>query len=405
MKILIFSIFIVAMVFSKCGTSPSLKTDNLIDSLFIIDLEESINDGEPTQLSCIGSDLKYITLETKPACLLDGISKLTLTDSFIFVTDSRKILKFDRDGMFQKQIGAFGRGPGEHLFISDFYLDEQSERLFILTLRSVLIYDFDGLYQKSIKLDFLACQLIMQNKGSIVFHILNLYVKWIVQPEIVAVDTVYSLYITDTLGRTLTKIRHPLRKNNEPYINTLASPLYTFNKEVHFLETGIDTLFIVNNNLKLPYAIFNLKDLKMDPCNPILSTKGEERTNKLRQKLWINSLNEDEKYLYLTLRIGGFSDSSKYCLFNKLTYEVTYLENNGFANDLDGGTYIWPQTIKDGNTLITWIDALKLKTHVASGPFKNSTPKYPEKKKELEKLANSLKETDNPVLIIVSLKE
>ena len=36
---------------------------------------------------------------------------------------------------------------------------------------------------------------------------------------------------------------------------------------------------------------------------------------------------------------------------------------------------------------------------------KTLLPKYPEKKKELEKLANSLKETDNPVLIIVRLKK
>jgi len=36
--------------------------------------------------------------------------------------------------------------------------------------------------------------------------------------------------------------------------------------------------------------------------------------------------------------------------------------------------------------------------------FKNSTPKYPEKKKELATLADSLKETDNPVLIMLRLK-
>ncbi len=56
-------------------------------------------------------------------------------------------------------------------------------------------------------------------------------------------------------------------------------------------------------------------------------------------------------------------------------------------------------------TLISWIDAIKVKAHVASEAFKNSTPKYPEKKKELEKLANSLKETDNLVLMLVRLKK
>ena len=73
-------------------------------------------------------------------------------------------------------------------------------------------------------------------------------------------------------------------------------------------------------------------------------------------------------------------------------------------NDLDGGPNIFPRTIKDDNTIIALVDALQIKTHVVSETFKNSKPKYPEKMKELEKLANNLKETDNPVLMIVKLK-
>jgi hypothetical protein len=51
------------------------------------------------------------------------------------------------------------------------------------------------------------------------------------------------------------------------------------------------------------------------------------------------------------------------------------------------------------------INPFQIKTWVTSNEFKNSTPKYPEKKQELEKLANSLKETDNPVLMTVRLKK
>lgn len=40
-----------------------------------------------------------------------------------------------------------------------------------------------------------------------------------------------------------------------------------------------------------------------------------------------------------------------------------------------------------------------------SNEFINPTSKYPEKKKELERLANSLSENDNPVLMLVKLKE
>ena len=85
--------------------------------------------------------------------------------------------------------------------------------------------------------------------------------------------------------------------------------------------------------------------------------------------------------------------------------QVLFNPEEGIINDLDGGVNILPLTIKDDNTIIGWVDAIKLKAHVASETFKNSSPKYPEKKKKLEKLAGSLKETDNPVLMMVRLKD
>lgn len=49
------------------------------------------------------------------------------------------------------------------------------------------------------------------------------------------------------------------------------------------------------------------------------------------------------------------------------------------------------------------MEPIKLKTYIASKEFRESEPLYPEKKRELESLANSLKETDNPVLVLVRL--
>jgi len=46
-----------------------------------------------------------------------------------------------------------------------------------------------------------------------------------------------------------------------------------------------------------------------------------------------------------------------------------------------------------------------LKDHIASDDFKNNTPKHPEKKSQLEELANSLSEFDNPVLMFVTFKK
>ena len=42
---------------------------------------------------------------------------------------------------------------------------------------------------------------------------------------------------------------------------------------------------------------------------------------------------------------------------------------------------------------------------MAGDEFQNLIPEYPEKKKELENLEVNLQETDNPVLVLVRLKE
>jgi hypothetical protein len=77
----------------------------------------------------------------------------------------------------------------------------------------------------------------------------------------------------------------------------------------------------------------------------------------------------------------------------------------GLVNDLDGGPNIIPITIKDDNTVIAMLEAMELKRYVASDSFRKSNPKYPEKKAELERLANYLKETDNPIIILVSFNK
>jgi hypothetical protein len=115
------------------------------------------------------------------------------------------------------------------------------------------------------------------------------------------------------------------------------------------------------------------------------------------------SIFESKNYFFFLFDLNN----QYYCLiyFKKDGTQLFIDGNKGFINDFDGGPNILPKTIKDDNTIVSWIEAYELKAYVASKAFKNSTPKYPEKKKELEELANNLNENDNPVLMLVKLKE
>jgi len=55
--------------------------------------------------------------------------------------------------------------------------------------------------------------------------------------------------------------------------------------------------------------------------------------------------------------------------------------------------------------MVMCLYARELHDHVESTDFINNVPKYPEKKKKLEELANGLSEFDNPVLMFMTINK
>lgn len=101
-------------------------------------------------------------------------------------------------------------------------------------------------------------------------------------------------------------------------------------------------------------------------------------------------------------------------MYNKLTEEFSLvapsniddqIEPTGFENDIDGGINFMTRYAANDTLIVSWFEPYQLKMYVASETFKKSTPKYPEKKNELERLAASLDENDNPVLMIIKMKK
>ena len=112
----------------------------------------------------------------------------------------------------------------------------------------------------------------------------------------------------------------------------------------------------------------------------------------------------DHVYAEFIDRAAEYTRYGFYASFDKSSQYLMSINEHGIINDIDGGPSIRMKTSLNSNTVISWIDAFELIAFVNSDEFKNSIPKYPEKKKELERLANSLNENDNPVLMLVTLK-
>lgn len=350
------------------------------DLPYRIDLENSIRNINSIPLSTLGRKIEYVPLETDSACLIQNISNVFLTDSLIFVSDNDRLLKFDKNGKFIKQIGTKGRGPGEYPNLGNFQIDEGNKEIFVISSRIVLIYDFNGNFKRDFKIDFPCRQFILNESGELILHPFNLPTP--------GTDTVYSLYITDRKGTVLKKFENTLPRTNRGLI-VPVSPLYMHDGTPHFMEFGIDTLYNYGNNEKKPYAIFNLGNLKFPP-DPTMSEVPQ-----INGKIWINEIRETKKLFFVNIW-RDLSDSISNCIFDKSSASFSILKNGGFTNDIDGGMAFWPKKIINDNLMLDYVDAFNL-IKTTKKIQKNNN----EQTSQLNNLMTQLSETSNPVLIIL----
>ncbi len=153
-------------------------------------------------------------------------------------------------------------------------------------------------------------------------------------------------------------------------------------------------MYFAKGDFRMPHQVIPLEDAgKFFNLRLMIKTKSFLFIGyQLQKQIYTSYINKNERDLITLGRTGSSS------LFDL----------QGITNDIDGGPPFPPFYYFQGKgeeILIGWIHAFSLKTHVESEAFKNSNPKYPEKKKQIEKLAASLDENDNPVLMLVKLKE
>jgi ribosomal protein S1 len=158
--------------------------------------------------------------------------------------------------------------------------------------------------------------------------------------------------------------------------------------------------------------VYNVGDKKLPLTS--LSSNPPEYMEQMGQYVIHGGLFETNKYLVLDYRFGKNSTAFIDKETNKIYLNHHELNGNsiksGISNDVDGGLMIMLNGFSyytDNNVeyLIGLIDAYELKTHIDSPEFKNSVPKYPEKKNALTKFANTLNETDNQILMMIRLKK
>jgi hypothetical protein len=412
----------LCLILSSC---MSKSQEN--NSLTLININVNIKKMEVVKLSQFTNNIKYVLLENKENLTVVSNTKVDISDNMILIGHATGCILYDIDGHFISKIGNKGRGPGEYPYVTNLCIGKNS-KIYLSDTENLYEYNKDGSFVKK----YVNCFL---NE--------NYYLpSWILFE-----DSMFFGHVPNSTGKNEYKAlivdkfaNVKLYYRNYIFFNRIGSPtssmenqahIYKFKNTIFYKELYNDTLFHLSAQLKLiPKYTFNLGRFK-EPLS--------ERENLLLYKPYkyphLFNVFQTENYLFLDYLLGDYFPAKRLTpkptpfpvpdpimyntlsalgIYEKKTGNLIFCEptstdnplfTSGMYNDYDAGPRFFPKKQVNDSTMVMWIDAKQLKDHVASDDFINNTPKYPEKKRELEKLANSMSEFDNAVLMFVTFNK
>ena len=404
-------LIIIVMTITLFSCIQEEKTKDLR----VIDLASNVGKTSVVNLSDIAESIDYIPLETNDESLLaPPLTYLNFVNGKLYIRQFQTEIKiFNQDGSFIKTFNKQGRGPQEYEFLSDFYIDYSTNNLLVYSTGKLTEYNKEG--------DFV--RRILYQKEEISIFGPNRYFKIEENLNLITFRNYKSKYtscVTDSLLNVLYFINFSdkdlsTRLNSSKQINFLNPYFYKFRDSVRIFNgygenilsasnsKGVDTSFILN------YGEYHYKNINLNVRN----------YNNLPFIRRYNKVYESTIYLFIQFHFGSLPHKPRIklqagkagergetleepitaSLFNKKTGQFQYVDQPefnqfGFVDDFEGGPAIWPEYISEDDYMVTIIDAYKFiqhaQTHKVSDKFK--------------KIADGLKETDNPVVILVKLK-
>ena len=117
----------------------------------------NMRENSPVKLSEITGEIKKVSLELTDESLIGIINRIIFKDDQLIIIEGKteKVMLFDLQGKYIRQIGSKGQGPGEYPNIVDIAYDDIKRIIFIAsTSRKILCYNTDGVLLKECPVSF-----------------------------------------------------------------------------------------------------------------------------------------------------------------------------------------------------------------------------------------------------------
>lgn len=394
--------------------SCSPKNDKVSKDLKFIDVEGAIGSGRVVKLSELSNEIKYIPLETTEQAIVGNPFRgLIYENGLIYFPEKlayNSAMKiFDKDGRFIKRFDRQGRGAQEYEELSGMRIDFESGNILVQSLTKTLEYTALGEFVRSIN-----------NPDSVDVMLYNTTFKLDHNRYLLLVSLArkmeYSAFIIDSSSHILHKIDYPesgraLLAALGGFTSIQDSYLFAYKGVPRIMRAQDGEIISISKDFKTDTLyILNYGKYKITADN----VKGMNNQSPLIHR-HLNIM-ESEDYLFFLFNLRSLAHKPmvtlarltrdrevilplSYALFNKKSGIFTLVDQPekyeiGMEDDLGGGPAFWPEYISNDGYMISYIPALD---------FIN----YSQREgcsRDFKKVASTLKETDNPVMVFVKLK-
>ena len=412
-KIYLLLLFGIIFLLSCSNNSRnSLVNDNkTIDSVklpYLIDIEKQLKKEKSVLLSSIGKELEYIPLETTPNSMMGDILNIKFTTDYIFLTanPANGLLQFDRKGKFIRIVGSRGRGPGEIDLIVNMSVLSDKKLIIVQTNvgRKLLYFTFDGDFVKTITFTSYVPYVKVLRDG-----------KYLTHDDGGSGKNEYTFCLVNEKMDTISVLKN---YNHWVYTQKMMIgigfpqfvPYYESGGRNYFKTMYNDTVFSVLSDKIIPSYYIDLGKYRL-PIELRPERLGPDNMQKFQDKrsdYYFATVFQGSDKLFLTTYCYG-KNPQNYFLFKLVSQTGSLLVNKsgtstGFVNDWDGGIDFWPiGTITDKQVFMP-INITSIQKELDRMKSSKKPAKFPDQQKQLIKMISEEDPFNNPILMVVTLK-
>ena len=388
-----------------------VKSLGVIIMLFLFSCSEENNEKDFRVIDV--ADIQYIPLETAEGILIGRNTGDNYYENGIFYikTGQGSFGIFDKTGKYIRTFNRLGRGPQEYESFRNPHIDCNTGNIVIRTQNRVLEYTPNGNLVRGLNISPDVSLAVYDGRAFKLgdnYYLLSVSVTDSMKPATVIVDTASNVLkridypeeewkiieASEGMRASLNEIRYFKYKGKLMVINGTDPNILGVDEKLN-----IDTSYIINYG---PYKV-TPGDITINRRNQtrIFSYSNVfESDNYVFMQFNLGSL-AHKPYLQTVLKTGKVLSLGLSCaLFDKRDGSFTFVDQpvtdqTGLVDDMEGGPAFWPQYISSDQYMVAMICADEF----------ISLSESPGCSEKIKKLALTLKESDNPVMVLVKLKK